>query len=134
MEKTRATIGPSIQIKGELIGKEDLAIEGRVEGQIKLSDNELVIGQKARIDATLEAKTIRVEGEVKGDLIATDRVELANGSTVTGDIISPRIAIADGARFKGSVDMDRSRASSSPARPAHAAMGGEKKPTGTPAS
>lgn len=134
MDKTKAVIGPSIVIKGELIGKEDLAIEGRVEGNIRLSDNELLVGQKARIDATLEAKIVRVEGEVRGDILASERVELAPGSQVSGDIVSPRIAIADGARFKGSVDMDRSKGGSSTKKPAAQPVGTASRPSGSSAT
>lgn len=134
MDKTKAVIGPSIEIKGELIGKEDLAIEGRVEGNIRLSDNELLVGQKARIDATLEAKIVRVEGEVRGDIMASERVELAPGSKVSGDIVSPRIAIADGARFKGSVDMDRSKGGGSAKKPVAQPVGAASRPSGSGAS
>ena len=134
MEKTKAVIGPSIQIKGELIGKEDLAIEGRVEGIIRLSEHELLIGQKARIEATLEAKIIRVEGEVRGDIMASERVELAPGSSVSGDIVSPRIAIADGARFKGSVDMDRSKNAGGSKKPSTQPVGSGSRPSGPSAS
>ncbi|MDQ7006892.1 MAG: polymer-forming cytoskeletal protein [Acidobacteriota bacterium] len=109
MDTTKAIIGPSIQIKGELIGKEDLVIEGHVEGVVRLLDHHLTIGSKAKIEATLEAKAIRIEGSVIGDVVAGERVELMAGSSVKGDIASPRISIADGARFKGSVDMDRSK-------------------------
>jgi len=106
--ESKAIIGPSIQVKGELIGDEDLTIEGKVEGVIRLKQHHLVIGKSAEIDATLEAKSIRIEGTVRGDVVATERVELATGSTLLGDITAPRMMIADGARFKGSVDMDRS--------------------------
>jgi cytoskeletal protein CcmA (bactofilin family) len=101
----RAVIGPSISVKGELIGDEDLVVEGKVEGVVRLKQHHLVIGTSAEIDATLEAKSIRIEGQVRGDVVATERVELAAGSALTGDITAPRMVIADGARFKGSVDM-----------------------------
>lgn len=113
MDNNKANIGPSIQIKGELIGNEDLVIEGTVEGIVRLKEHQLTVGQKANIQATLEAKAIRVEGSVTGDVVAGDRVELASGSTLIGDIVAPRIVISDGARFKGSVDMDRANSSSS---------------------
>ncbi len=114
MESGKAVIGPSIQIKGELIGREDLVVEGSVDGSVRLKENQLTIGAKAKIAATLEARTITVQGEVKGDLVASERVELAAGSAVIGDIVSPRISIADGARFKGNVDMDRSKSGGAP--------------------
>lgn len=113
MENRKANIGPSIQIKGELIGNEDLLIEGRVEGNIRLKEHQLTVGQKADIHATLEAKSIRIEGTVNGDVMAGDRVELASGSALIGDIVAPRIVISDGARFKGSVDMDSGSSGSS---------------------
>jgi cytoskeletal protein CcmA (bactofilin family) len=121
VEKQRAVIGPSIQVKGELIGDEDLVIEGRVEGVVRLQDQHLIIGKSAQIDATLEAKSIRIEGNVNGDVMANERVELAAGSTLTGDIVSPRMMIADGARFKGSVDMDKAKPGASSAQPAQSA-------------
>ncbi len=111
MESSTAKIGPSIQIKGELIGNEDLVIEGRVEGVVRLKEHHLTVGKSATIDASVEAKSIRIEGTVKGDVVAGDRIELATGSTLLGDIVSPRIAISDGARFKGSVDMDTGKGS-----------------------
>ncbi|MDH3284401.1 MAG: polymer-forming cytoskeletal protein [Acidobacteriota bacterium] len=110
MDPRKAHIGPSIQIKGELIGNEDLVIEGKVEGVVRLKDHHLTIGNQASIRATLEAKAIRVEGKVLGDVVANEKVELASGSTLLGDIVSPRIVISDGARFKGSVDMENKSA------------------------
>ncbi len=119
--ESKAVIGPSIQVKGELIGDEDLVIEGKVEGVVRLKQHHLVIGKSAEIDATLEAKSIRIEGTVRGDVVASERVELAGGSTLLGDITAPRMMIADGARFKGSVDMDRSTASPTPSTTSPAA-------------
>ena len=124
-QSRRAIIGPSIQVKGELIGREDLVIEGYVEGVVRLKDHQLTIGETADVHATLEAKALRVEGKVDGDIVATERVELASGSTVLGDIKSPRISIADGARFKGSVDMEQ---------PAPAGGSASPKAPATPAS
>ncbi len=122
MEGRSATIGPSIHVKGELMGNEDLVIEGRIEGIVRLRDHHLTVGKSATILATLEAKSIRVEGNVQGDVQASERVELAAGSSVVGDVTAPRVSIADGARFKGSVDMDkggpRPATSASPASPA----------------
>jgi cytoskeletal protein CcmA (bactofilin family) len=117
VENHKAVIGPSIQVKGELIGNEDLVVEGKVEGVVRLTDHHLVIGKSAQIDATLEAKSIRIEGTVRGDVVASERVELAAGGGLTGDIAAPRMMIADGAKFKGSVDMDRKLAQSGAAAP-----------------
>ncbi len=98
-------IGQSICIRGELTGDEDLTIEGRVEGKIDLKDHNLTIGPKGRIQAEVNAKTVTVRGEVSGNVHAGERVELAETGRVIGDIVAPRIVIADGARFKGTVDM-----------------------------
>lgn len=100
-------IGPSIQIKGELQGDEDLTIDGRVEGKIELREHNLTIGPNGKIKADLHAKTIVIAGEVSGHAFAAERVEIAPTGRLVGDIHSPRITIADGAHFKGSVDMER---------------------------
>ncbi len=106
-------IGPSIQIKGELQGDEDLTIDGRIDGQINLREHNLTIGPNGKIKADLYAKTIVIAGEVSGNANAAERVEIAPTGRLTGNIAAPRITIADGAHFKGSVDMERSAESRS---------------------
>ncbi|MFQ5877664.1 MAG: polymer-forming cytoskeletal protein [Acidobacteriota bacterium] len=103
-------IGPSIRIKGELQGDEDLTIDGRVEGKIELREHNLMIGSNGKIKADLYAKTIVIAGEVSGNACAAERVEITPTGRLVGDIASPRITIADGAHFKGSVDMERGAA------------------------
>ena len=105
MEKL-VNIGQSIQIKGELTGNEDLAIEGKVEGKILLKDHNLTVGPNARITADIHAKNVTVVGEVVGNITADDKVEVAETGSMKGDIMSPRVVLADGARFKGSIDME----------------------------
>lgn len=100
-------IGKSVIIKGELSGSEDLTIEGQVEGKIELRENILTIGPNGRIKAQVFAKSIVVEGHVTGDITATERVDIRDNGSVDGDLISPRVAIADGAHFRGSIDMQR---------------------------
>jgi len=100
-------IGKSVVIKGELSGSEDLTIEGQVEGKIELKENVLTIGPNGKIKAQVFAKALIVQGEVHGNISATEKVEIRDGGSVDGDIISPRVAIADGAHFRGSVDMQR---------------------------
>jgi cytoskeletal protein CcmA (bactofilin family) len=104
-----ANIGPSIQIKGELQGDEDLTIDGRVEGKIELREHNLTIGPNGRIKADLYAKHIVISGEVTGNAFAAERVEIAPSGRLNGNITAPRITIADGAHFKGSVDMERAQ-------------------------
>jgi cytoskeletal protein CcmA (bactofilin family) len=100
-------IGQTIFIKGELTGTEDLTIDGRVEGKIELKDHNLTIGPNGKIKADVYAKSIVITGEVLGNAFASEKVELTNSGVLKGDICSPRIVIADGAQFKGSVDMDK---------------------------
>jgi cytoskeletal protein CcmA (bactofilin family) len=100
-------IGKSVVIKGELSGSEDLTIEGRVEGKIELKDHVLTIGPNGKIKAQVFAKAVIVQGELNGNVTATERIEIRDAGSVDGDIISPRVTIADGAQFRGSVDMQR---------------------------
>ena len=106
-ERDIVNIGKSIVIKGELNGSEDLTIEGQVEGTIQLSDHVLTIGPNGRIKAQVFAKAVIVLGEVNGNVTATDKVDIRDNGSVDGDISSPRVAIAEGAHFRGSVDMQR---------------------------
>src|SRR4030095_6422780 len=100
-------IGKSVVIKGELNGSEDLTIEGQVEGKIELKDHVLTIGPNGRIKAAVFAKAVIVLGEVNGNVTASEKVDIRDGGSVDGDIVSPRVAIAEGAHFRGSVDMQR---------------------------
>ena len=102
----RATLGKSIYIKGDLTGNEDLTIEGKVEGKILLKDHALTFGTNSRIQAEVRARSVVVLGEMRGDITADDRVEIAATGSMQGDIKAPRVVLKDGARFKGGVDMD----------------------------
>ena len=108
-------IGKSVVIKGELNGSEDLTIEGQVEGKIELKDHVLTIGPNGKIKAQVFAKAVIVLGEVNGNVTASEKVDIRDGGSVDGDIIAPRVAIADGAHFRGSVDMQKK--SGAPAQP-----------------
>jgi cytoskeletal protein CcmA (bactofilin family) len=109
-EKAVVNIGKSVIIKGELSGSEDLTIEGQVEGKIELRQNVLTIGPNAKIKAQVAAKTIVVEGSVQGNVVASERIEIRDKGSVEGDLAAPRVAIADGAHFRGSIDMQQGRA------------------------
>jgi cytoskeletal protein CcmA (bactofilin family) len=100
-------IGKSVVIKGELTGSEDLTIEGQVEGKIELKQNVLTIGPNGRIKAQIVAKIVVVQGDVHGDITATERVDIRDNGSVDGDVSAPRVAIADGAHFRGSIDMQK---------------------------
>jgi cytoskeletal protein CcmA (bactofilin family) len=113
MHEELASIGKSIVINGELSGSEDLTIEGRVEGKIDLKDHVLTVGSNGRIKAQISAKSIVVFGQVNGNLAATEKVDIKENGSVEGDIVSPRVAIADGSHFRGSIDMQKKEQSSS---------------------
>ena len=130
IERDNVNIGKSVVIKGELNGSEDLTIEGQVEGTIQLKDHVLTIGPNGKIKAQVFAKSVIVLGEVIGNVTATEKVDIRDKGSVDGDIISPRVAIAEGAHFRGSVDMQRKAAAApmsaakpeaKPAQPAAAA-------------
>jgi cytoskeletal protein CcmA (bactofilin family) len=103
-------IGKSVIIKGELSGSEDLTIEGQVEGKIELNNNILTIGTNAKIKAQVFAKTVVVLGEVTGNITASEKVDIRDNGSVDGDITSPKVAIAEGAHFRGAIDMNRGTA------------------------
>ena len=107
MEKDIVNIGKSVVIKGELNGSEDLTIEGHVEGTIQLREHVLTIGPNGKIKAQVFAKSVIVLGEVTGNVTASDKVDIRENGSVDGDIVAPRVAIAEGAHFRGSVDMQR---------------------------
>jgi cytoskeletal protein CcmA (bactofilin family) len=100
-------IGKSVVIKGELSGSEDLTIEGQVEGKIELRQNVLNIGPNSKIKAQIFAKQVVVQGEVIGNVTASEKVDIRDAGSVDGDITSPKVAIAEGAHFRGSIDMQR---------------------------
>jgi cytoskeletal protein CcmA (bactofilin family) len=129
MERDIVNIGKSVVIKGELNGSEDLTVEGQVEGTIQLRDHVLTIGPNGRIKAQVFAKAVIVLGEVTGNVTASDKVDIRDNGSVDGDIVSPRVAIAEGAHFRGSVDMQRKGA---PAQPKAEAKPVAAQPPATP--
>ncbi|MBW8868613.1 MAG: polymer-forming cytoskeletal protein [Acidobacteria bacterium] len=104
---TPGTIGKSVVIKGELSASEDLTIEGQVEGKVELKNNTLTIGSNGKIKASVFAKAVIVQGEVTGNIHASEKIDIRDAGSVDGDLASPRVAIADGAHFRGSIDMQR---------------------------
>jgi len=118
MREELASIGKSIVIKGELSGGEDLTIEGQVEGKIELRDHVLTVGSNGRIKAQVVAKAIVVLGHVAGNLTATEKVDIRETGSVEGDVTAPRVAIADGSHFLGSIDMQHKEQSASTERAA----------------
>lgn len=99
-------IGPSIEIKGTVTGDEDLVIQGKVEGSVELGAHELTVGESGRVKADITARTVRIDGEVAGDIRGNEKVVISKSGNVRGNIIAPRMTLEDGAIFKGSIDMD----------------------------
>ncbi len=101
----QATIGKSLVIKGEVTGSESLYIDGRVEGSINLAGNRVTIGRNGIVAANINAREIVVLGKVRGNLTASDRVDIRSDGSLTGDVVAARISIEDGAFFKGGIDI-----------------------------
>ncbi len=99
-------IGPSIVIKGEVTGEEDLLIQGRVEGRVNLNGNQVSIGESGEVYADIQAKVIQINGKVTGDINGHEKVIISKSGNVHGNIVAPRVTLEDGAMFKGSIDMD----------------------------
>lgn len=102
-----ATIGKSITIKGEITGSEPLQIDGRVEGAIRLVGAYLHIGPDAVVHSHIEAREVVVRGAVVGNVNTSERIEIRNGGSLTGDVVAHSVSIEEGAYFKGSIDMRR---------------------------
>jgi len=100
-----ATIGKSLVIKGEVTGSESLYIDGRVEGSINLAGNRVTVGRNGVVAANINAREIVVLGKVRGNLTASDRVDIRSDGSLTGDVVAARISIEDGAFFKGGIDI-----------------------------
>ena len=109
---TSATLGRSVVIKGDLRGQEDLTIEGQVEGTIESKQHSVVIGPQAAIKAQIFAKDVVVLGKVEGDITASTKIEIRPQGKVEGDLVAPAVAIAEGATFRGSIDMSHQSAES----------------------
>jgi cytoskeletal protein CcmA (bactofilin family) len=100
------TLGPSIVLKGQISGHEDLVIAGRVEGSIEVLDAAVTIAADARVTAGISARTAIVRGSVAGNITATERVEISEQGSVEGTIVSPRLLLRDGGRVRGKVEMN----------------------------
>jgi cytoskeletal protein CcmA (bactofilin family) len=117
---TPASIGKSVQIRGEVKGSEDLLVDGLVEGTITLTESRLSIGPNAHVQANVSARDVVILGTLKGDIQATGRVELRSGSNLVGDIRAARLSIEENALFSGKVDLVQSAAPAAGERPASA--------------
>jgi cytoskeletal protein CcmA (bactofilin family) len=104
-QRNTATIGKAVKVIGQIFTKEDLYVDGDVEGTIESQDNKVTIGPNGRVQAGIKAREVVILGQVKGNVEAADKVDIRKDARLEGDIVSARISIEDGALFKGSIDI-----------------------------
>ena len=110
----QATIGKGLFIKGEISGSESLFIDGKVEGSVNLAGNRVTVGRNGQVSASITAREIVVLGKVRGNVSATDRVDIRAEGSLSGDVSAARISIEDGAFFKGGIDIKKPDSKSMP--------------------
>jgi cytoskeletal protein CcmA (bactofilin family) len=131
-----AVIGPSITVKGDVSGDEDLVILGRVQGTVNLAQHNVTVGPSGKVKADVRGKMVIVEGEVEGDLKAQEQIVLRHTARVEGSISAPRVALEDGAVFRGGIEMDstaKTLKEGPPTKGASAGGNGREKTTETKA-
>jgi cytoskeletal protein CcmA (bactofilin family) len=111
-----AALGKNVTVKGQIFAREDLTIDGEVEGTVECQEHRLTIGPNARVQAGLKAREIIIHGSIQGNVDATDKIDIKKEAKLVGDIKTSRIVIEDGAYFKGSIDI--SKGSAAAAKPA----------------
>jgi len=131
-DDSSAAIGRSIRISGDVKGDEDLIILGEVSGTIELQNHSLTVGKEGQVRANVYARSISVDGTTEGDLFASERIAIRATANVRGNLVAPRISLEDGARFKGSVEMDQQAVDkvigTMPAKPDTKSEASESKP------
>jgi cytoskeletal protein CcmA (bactofilin family) len=112
-----AALGKNVTVKGQIFAREDLTIDGEVEGTIECHEHRLTIGPNARVQAGLKAREIIIHGSIQGNVEATDKIDIKKEAKLVGDIKTSRIVIEDGAYFKGSIDISKAAPKAQPAPP-----------------
>ncbi len=105
-----ATIGKAVMVKGQIFSREDLVIDGEVEGTVELQEHRLTVGPNGKVQAGVKAREIVVLGSIQGNAEATDKIDIRKDAKLVGDIKTARIVIEDGAYFKGSIDIIKGEA------------------------
>jgi cytoskeletal protein CcmA (bactofilin family) len=120
----RAMIGPTVVIEGKVVSGEDMLIEGNVSGSISAKGHEITVGAAGKLKADISAKVVRIEGSVQGDISGVEKVIISKTGNVLGNIDAPRVTLEDGAKFKGSIEMDPGEPASKelPTKPASAPL------------
>ncbi len=105
-EKPKAVLSRSLRIKGELSGADDVLIDGQVQGKINFSRQKVIIGKIGRVDADLLGRIVIIEGQLKGDVVAEEKIVVGKSAAVWGNLTAPRVVVEDGARFQGNIETD----------------------------
>ncbi len=116
--RSSAALGKNVTVKGQIFAREDLTIDGEVEGTVECHEHRLTIGPNARVQAGLKAREIIIHGSIQGNVDATDKIDIKKEAKLVGDIKTSRIVIEDGAYFKGSIDISKAAPAAKPAQPA----------------
>lgn len=133
-EHRRSVLSPSITVKGDISGSEDLVLEGKMEGSINLPKNEIMIGPDGQVKANITALKVSVEGRLIGDIRGSERVIIKHSGHVEGNIVAPRVVLEDGCQFKGSVEMNIEPGSSASTSPKAQETRSESRPKTDPAA
>jgi cytoskeletal protein CcmA (bactofilin family) len=127
--RNAATIGKAVKVVGQIFTKEDLYVDGDVEGTIESQDNKVTIGPNGRVQASIKARDVIILGQVQGNVETSDKVDIRKDAKLVGDIVTSRISIEDGALFKGSIDIKKAEPKSAAPAPTPAvARPAEPKP------
>jgi cytoskeletal protein CcmA (bactofilin family) len=127
--RNAATIGKAVKVVGQIFTKEDLYVDGDVEGTIESQDNKVTIGPNGRVQASIKARDVIILGQVQGNVETSDKVDIRKDAKLVGDIVTSRISIEDGALFKGSIDIKKAEPKPAPPAPTPAvARPAEPKP------
>jgi len=105
----RAVIGPTLKISGEISGEEEIVVQGRIDGKLRVKGQGVTVGKSGKVNADIHARTIRIEGQVRGDLFGEQEVIIETSGDVEGNLIAPSVRLENGSRFKGSIDMERAK-------------------------
>jgi cytoskeletal protein CcmA (bactofilin family) len=110
----RAIIGPTLRISGELTGEEEIVVQGQIDGKIRVKGQGVTVGKSGKVKADIHARTIRIEGQVRGDLFGEQEVVIETSGDVEGNLIAPSVRLENGSRFKGSIDMEQAKKAVAP--------------------
>jgi cytoskeletal protein CcmA (bactofilin family) len=134
VSSSSATIGKAVMVKGQIYSREDLWIDGEVEGTVELQEHRLTVGPNGKVQASVKAREIIVLGTIHGNVDAADKIDIRKDAKLVGDIKAARIVIEDGAYFKGSIDIVKPEAAKQPTATVRPPQAGAQSPMAASAS